>query len=135
MLDALAIQQRFHWIVVSMPTFVSYYLGLGHPTHVAQQVIIATAAAVIVVLIVRTRGGRGWIEGAAAATLVLLATTAWVLPWYIVWALPFVAVVRQRALAALAVGLTAMLLVMQLDHFILTHASHHRHASVRSHVR
>jgi alpha-1,6-mannosyltransferase len=132
MLDALALQQRFNWIVVSMPSFVAHYLGLGHPSHLARQVLTAATAAVIVALITRARGGRGWIEGAAAATLVLLATTAWVLPWYIVWALPFAALVRQRAVPVAAVGLTALLLVMQLDHFILTHASHHHHRTARS---
>jgi alpha-1,6-mannosyltransferase len=132
MLDALALQQRFNWIVVSMPSFVTYYLGLGHPSHLARQLLTAGTAAVIVALIARARGGRGWIEGAAAATLVLLATTAWVLPWYIVWALPFAALVRQRTVPVAAVGLTAVLLAMQLDHFVLTHASHHRHPTARS---
>jgi Glycosyltransferase family 87 len=127
MLDALAVQQRFNWIVVSVPAFVAHYLGLGHPDHVARQIITAATGAAIVVLIARARGGRGWIEGAAAATLVLLATTAWVLPWYIVWALPFAGLVRRRALPAVAVALTALLLVMQLDHFVLTHASHRHH--------
>src|SRR3954453_12899209 len=35
MLDALALQQRFNWIVVSVPAFVAHYLGLGHPGHLA----------------------------------------------------------------------------------------------------
>jgi hypothetical protein len=135
MLDALALQQRFHWIVVSMPSFVAYYLGLGHPSHLAEQVLTAGTAAAIVALLARARGGRGWIEGAAAATLVLLATTAWVLPWYIVWALPFAALVRQRAVPVAAVGLTALLLVMQLDHFILTDASHHHRPRTAATIR
>jgi hypothetical protein len=124
MLDALAVQQRFKWIVVSPTSFVAHYLHLGRPDHLTRQLITAATAAGIVALIARARGGRGWIEGAAAATLVLLATSAWVLPWYIVWALPFVALVRQRALLIGAVGLTGLLLAMQLDHFVLTHASH-----------
>jgi hypothetical protein len=100
-----------------------------------RDLLTAAAAAVTVMLIVRARGGRGWIEGAAAATLVLLATTAWVLPWYIVWALPFAAVVRRRAVPAAVVALTALLLVMQLDHFVLTHASHRHHHRIGRSVR
>jgi hypothetical protein len=129
MFGALAAQEKFHWIVVSVPSFVSYYAGLGHPDHLARQILTVLAATAIVVLIARARGGRGWIEGAAAATLVLLATTAWVLPWYVVWGLPFVALVRGRALPVAAVVLTALLMAMQLDHFLLTHASHRVHAT------
>jgi alpha-1,6-mannosyltransferase len=129
MAGALAVQQRFHWIVVSVPGFVGHYAGLGVPGHLARELLTAVAAAVIVVVIVRARGGRGWIEGGAAATLVVLATTAWVLPWYVVWALPFVALVRGRAAPAAAVLLTALLMAMQLDHFVLTHASHESHAA------
>jgi hypothetical protein len=85
---------------------------------------------VTIFLIVRARGGRGGIEGAAAAALVVLATTSWVLPWYIVLALPFAALVRGPTLPVAAVVLTALLTAMQLDHFVVTHASHHRHAAV-----
>lgn len=130
MIDALGMQQRFQWIVVSVPSFVSHYLGLGHPSHAARTVFTALAGAVIVGLIARARGGRGWIEGGAAATLVLLATTAWVLPWYIVWALPFAALVRARWVPAAAVALSVLLMAMQLDHYLLTHASHHVHHRV-----
>jgi Glycosyltransferase family 87 len=130
MVDALTMQQRFHWIVVSVPTFVAHYLGLGHPSHAARVALTAVPAAIVVALVARARGGRGWLEGGAAAALVVLATTAWVLPWYIVWALPFAALVRMRALPVAAVILSVLLMAMQLDHYVLTHATHrpHRHA-------
>jgi hypothetical protein len=128
---ALAAQQRFHWIVVSVPSFIGHYAHVGVPDHMARQVLTALAGGVIVFMIVRARGGRGWIEGAAAAALVVLATTAWVLPWYIVWALPFAALVRGPSLPIAAVVLTVFLTAMQLDHFVLMHASHHRrHAEI-----
>jgi hypothetical protein len=127
MLGALAVQEKFHWIVTSVPSFVSYYLGYGHPDRLARQIFTVSAVVVLVVMLARARGGRGWIEGAAGATLALLATTAWVLPWYVVWALPFVALVRSRTLPLAAAVLTALLMAMQLDHFLLTHASHRVH--------
>ena len=66
----------------------------------------------------------------------LLVTTGWLLPWYIVWVLPLAAVLRRRALPAAVVALTLLLLVMQLDHFWLTRHSHHRahHLTARRHV-
>ena len=124
---ALAAQQHFNWIVVSVPSFIGHYLHLGKPDHLARQALMALAAAVAVVMLIRARGGRGWIAGAAVAMLVLLATTAWVLPWYIVWALPFAALTRRRALPAAAILVSVLLLAMQLDHYVLTHHSHHKH--------
>ena len=35
-------------------------------------------------------------------------------PWYAIWALPLVAVARDRALAAASVGLTGFLLLNQV---------------------
>jgi hypothetical protein len=132
MAGALAMQQRFHWIVVSIPGFVGHYAGVGVPGHTARTALAALAAAALVTLVVRARGGRGWIEGAAAATLVVLATTAWVLPWYVLWALPFAALVKSRTLRAAALVVSVLLISMQLDHFLLTHASHHPHARART---
>jgi alpha-1,6-mannosyltransferase len=130
MFDALALQQHFHWIVISVPAFVAHYLGLGRPDHAAQQIFTAIAAAAAVGLIARSLGGRGWIEGCAAATLVLLATTNWVLPWYVIWALPFAALARRWSVPTAAVALSAVLMAMQLYHFTVTDASHapRRHA-------
>jgi len=128
MAGALAMQQRFKWIVVSVPSFAGHYLGIGEPSQAGRHVLMAFAAAVVVGLLARARGGRGCIEGAAAASLVVLATTAWVLPWYVVWTLPFAALVRGRMIPAGALVLTVLLLAMQLDHFVLTHGSHHARA-------
>jgi hypothetical protein len=62
--------------------------------------------------------------------VVLLATTAWLLPWYIVWVLPLAAVMRPRAVPAAVVALTLLLLAMQIDHYVLTRHSHHHHHGV-----
>lgn len=122
---ALSADQGFPWIVVSVPGYVGHYLGLGPFTPTLRHALFGVFAAVVVMLIVRSRGGRGWVEGAAAATLVLLLTTGWLLPWYIVWLLPLVAVLPGRFLPGAAVVLTLLLVVMQVDHFRLTRASHH----------
>jgi alpha-1,6-mannosyltransferase len=138
MMGSLATEQRFRWMVVSIPNFVGHYSGVGMPGQTARTWLTAIAGFAIVVLIARSRGGRGWIEGAAAATLVVLATTEWVLPWYVVWVLPFAALVRGRAVPVVAVLLTALLMGMQLQHFAAAasvhhHNAHYLHARAREH--
>ena len=127
MVHVMAQEQHFNWIVVSVPGFLGYYLGFGHLTMADRHVFLAICAAVVVALIVRTLGGRRWIEAAGWATFALLVTTGWLLPWYIVWLLPLAAVLRRRALPLAAIALTLLLLGMQLDHFWLTRNSHHHH--------
>jgi hypothetical protein len=61
-------------------------------------------------------------------------TTAWLLPWYIVWVLTPAALARRRLLPAASVVLTVLLLGMQIDHFVLTRHSHHRHRSHIAHI-
>jgi hypothetical protein len=52
------------------------------------------------------RGGD-WVRAAAWAAFGLLLATSWLLPWYLVWALPLVAISRDRPLALLTLALTA----------------------------
>jgi hypothetical protein len=133
--NAVSADQGFPWIVVSVPGYVGHYLGLGPLTPGLRHALFGVFAAVVVVLLVRSRGGRGWVEGAAAATLVLLVTTGWLLPWYIVWLLPLAAVLRGRLVPSAAVVLTLLLVTMQLDHFRLTRDSHaHYHQIAQEHA-
>jgi hypothetical protein len=55
------------------------------------------------------RGRPDWLTGAGWATLALLACTSWLMPWYIVWALPLVALSTSRWLrrVTLAFGVFA----------------------------
>ena len=137
MTNALAVQSRFHWTVVSVPAFVGHYIGVGAPGASARRWLEGAGALAVIALIAcvaHTRGRRIWLEAGAAAGLVVLFTATWVLPWYVVLALPFVALARTRAIPVAAAVLTVLLMAMQLDHFVVTHASHrplaahHRHA-------
>lgn len=58
-------------------------------------------------LLVWSARGGDWVRAAAWAGFGLLLATSWLLPWYLVWALPLVAVSRDRALQLLTLGLTA----------------------------
>jgi hypothetical protein len=52
-------------------------------------VLVLIVGALLIAMLARRR--PDWISGSGWATLALLACTAWLMPWYIVWALPLVA--------------------------------------------
>jgi hypothetical protein len=53
---------------------------------------------------------RDWAAGAAWAATLLLLTLGWVMPWYVLWVLPFAAVTRRGGPRAAAIALTVFLL-------------------------
>jgi Glycosyltransferase family 87 len=61
----------------------------------------------LIYLLIRTWQGADWLRMAAWATFGLLLATAWLLPWYLIWALPLVALSRDRPLQLLTLALTA----------------------------
>jgi hypothetical protein len=68
---------------------------------------LALFGAAVVWLLVKTWRGFDWIRAAAWTGFGLLLATSWLLPWYLVWPLPLVAVARDRRLAVLLLALTA----------------------------
>jgi glycosyl transferase family 87 len=90
---------------MSIPTTVARLSGLG-----ADGVRLAAALlflAFVIYLLVWTWRGGDWIRAAAWATFALLLATAWLLPWYLLWPLPLVAISRDRTLQTLTLALTA----------------------------
>lgn len=90
---------------MSIPITTARLTGLG-----AGSVRLAAAllfAALVIYLLIRTVRGNDWIQAAAWATFALLLATAWLLPWYLLWPLPLVAISRDRTLQALTLALTA----------------------------
>jgi alpha-1,6-mannosyltransferase len=64
-------------------------------------------AALVAYLLIWTARGGDWLRASSWATAGLLLATAWLLPWYLLWALPQAALSRDRALQLLVLGLTA----------------------------
>jgi hypothetical protein len=90
---------------MSIPTTFARISGLG-PNGVRVAAAILFAALVIYLLLWTYRGGD-WIRASAWTAFALLLATAWLLPWYLLWPLPLVAISRDRALQLLTLALTA----------------------------
>ncbi|MFL5826526.1 MAG: hypothetical protein ACJ76V_08385 [Thermoleophilaceae bacterium] len=126
MLDALKVQDKLRFVVVSVPGYIGYELGHGSAgtrhTHLFTAFLVAGTA----LLLLRTLLKRSWLESSGWALLLLLVTASWLLPWYVVWVLPMAALARRQWLQGGAVALTALLVAMQITHLTTTH-HHHRH--------
>jgi hypothetical protein len=93
----------------SVPSTLARVLGVGE-----ELVRIAFAAAYLAslgLLLAWTIRGADWVRAAGWAMLGLLVASAWLVPWYVVSALPLAAVSRDRVLIASVLALTAFQLV------------------------
>lgn len=93
----------------SVPDQVGRLLGLGGVTLGIR--VCATAGLLGALALTLTRASRGsdWIAMAGWATLALLLTTTWLLPWYVVWLLPLAALGADSRLRLVTVALCAVI--------------------------
>ena len=79
-------------------------------------VFIVAFAALLLVLLYRTwrspSGSSYWITALGWATLGLLVASAWLVPWYAIWLLPFAALSTSRPLLIASLVLCAYMLVI-----------------------
>jgi hypothetical protein len=92
----------------SIPNVVGLALGVGGGTPVLLRIADVAVVATIVVLL-RRRGD--WISHAGWATLALIASLAWLMPWYLIWLAPLAALGASRALRRATLALTAFLVL------------------------
>jgi hypothetical protein len=90
---------------MSIPITTARLTGVD-PDPIRLAAAILFAAAVAYLLAWTWRGGD-WVRAAAWAALALLLATSWLLPWYLIWALPLAAISRDRPLQLLTLALTA----------------------------
>ena len=109
-------QQSTLITLVGLPNVVGYLLGYGGVTDTMKVILDAILAGSVVAAAVWAARTRDWIVPAGYATVALLLTLTWELPWYVLWLLPFAALARGRALrvAALLISLYLMLAWMPL---------------------
>jgi alpha-1,6-mannosyltransferase len=90
---------------MSIPVTTARLTGLD-PDAVRLAAALLFAAAVTYLLAWTWRGGD-WIRASAWTALALLLATSWLLPWYLIWPLPLVAICKDRPLQLLTLSLTA----------------------------
>jgi len=114
-LDALGAEQRIvspH----SLPSEAAIALGLGGPPLWLKASFLAAFAALALHLLVETWRGRDWIAACGLATCGLLLATAWFVPWYATWPLPFAALAQDRRLRVAAVAISLYALTFHLPY-------------------
>jgi hypothetical protein len=92
----------------SLPNVISDLVGarpspcLAHPitchSGSLQLVSHLVLVAILIVMVWRAWRGADWITCAGWTAFALVATLPWLLPWYIVWCLPFAILSRSRRL-------------------------------------
>ncbi len=104
----------------SIPNLAGLALGLGGGAPILLR--MANVAVVLTVaLLLRRR--VDWLAGAGWATFALIASLAWLVPWYIVWVLPLAALAASLRLRRVAVALTVFLVLtfMPATGMVLSH--------------
>ena len=103
----------------SIPGFISTRLGLATVGHVTGVVLAVVFAGVFCWLVGRVwRGELDWIEACGWTVVALLVTASSLLPWYVAWLLPFAALSADRRLRPAAIGLTGVILLVQMLGYI-----------------
>jgi hypothetical protein len=103
----------------SLSGFFSTTLGLEAVGHVVGLALAGVFAVVLVWLLRRVwRGELDWIDGAGWATAVLLVTASALFPWYVAWLMPFAALASDRRLWRVAIGMTAVVQLIQVLGYI-----------------
>jgi alpha-1,6-mannosyltransferase len=90
---------------LSVPVTLARIAGID--ANPVRTIALLLFAALVAYLLVWTWRGGDWVRAAAWAALGLLLATSWLLPWYLLWPLPLVAISRDRPLQALTLTLTA----------------------------
>jgi len=92
----------------SIPNMVGLVIGAdGGAPWVLRLADVALVAAVVWLL--RRRGD--WLARAGWGTVALIASLSWLVPWYVIWALPLAALGKSIRLRRVAVGLTVYLVL------------------------
>lgn len=102
---ALAGENQGRTSHMSIPITAARLTGLdSDATRIAFGLIFIAA---IAYLLTWTARGGDWLRASAWAIVGVLLASAWLLPWYLLWPLPLVALSRDRLLQLLVLALTA----------------------------
>ncbi len=96
---------------ISVPNLLGLALGAGGETETLHSLLSAALALSILACCAMAYRRRESITASGWATVALLVTLGWVLPWYILWLLPLAALSHSRRLRTTALVLGAYLIV------------------------
>jgi hypothetical protein len=96
---------------ISVPNLLGLALGSGGETETLHSLLSAVLALSILACCAMAYRRRESITPSGWATVALLVTLGWVLPWYILWLLPLAALSHSRRLRTTALVLGAYLII------------------------
>jgi hypothetical protein len=96
---------------ISLPNLLGLVLGDGGETETLHSVLSVVLALSILACCAMAFSRRESITASGWATVALLVTLGWVLPWYVLWLLPLAALSRSRRLRTAALVLGAYLII------------------------
>jgi hypothetical protein len=95
----------------SVPNLVGLAVGAGGETQTLHTLMTAALAVSLLACCVLAWRRRSAITASGWASVALLVTLSWVLPWYVLWVLPLAALSRSRRLRTASAVLGAYLIV------------------------
>jgi hypothetical protein len=93
---------------LSIPNVVGWAIGLGGGAPALLRVGNVLLVLAVVYLL---RRRHDWLAEAGWSTVALIASLAWLVPWYVIWVLPLAALGSSVRLRRAAVALTAYLVL------------------------
>jgi hypothetical protein len=107
------------WVAgLSVPSVIAHGLGLPGVTPGIRIVDGLLLVAGLAVLLWRTWRGADWLRATGWATLLLLLTSAWLVPWYVVWLLPLAAVAGDARLRIATLAFTAFVVITRIAPYL-----------------
>jgi hypothetical protein len=98
----------------SLPAETARLVGLSGTPSWWRDLFLGAFLVVLALALWRTARGADWHLTAGWATLALLLSTAWLLPWYAIWLLPLAAVSADRRLRAATLIFCAYAILIHL---------------------
>jgi hypothetical protein len=112
-LDTLRWEQH-HGSLHSVPKALGSLFGISVASSTLRLVTTAVFLTALALTLEWARRGGDWIVAAGWATVALLVTTTWLLPWYVIWAMPLAAISGDRKLRLATYALSAFVLAMRV---------------------
>jgi hypothetical protein len=94
---------------LSPPNLLGLALGQGGATAPVRALVTVALVGTVGWLLVRTARGYDWLAAAGWATLALVLSLSWEMPWYVLWPLPLAAVSSSVRLRRATLALTVFL--------------------------